>query len=134
MSLSEIHAANAAAANATTGAGTGTGAESPSRHEDAANESHQGRSNEAPFSPNNSERESEGWPFAEQDERESVEGELVERGKDFEGEEGDGGGAGGRARQRLKAGGRRIKAGQGREADLSVRYLITKVKTPHTSP
>lgn len=50
----------------------------------------------------------------------------------WEGEEGDGGGAGGRARQRMRAGGKRLQAGHGREADVSVRYLISKVKaTPN---
>lgn len=50
----------------------------------------------------------------------------------WDGEEGDGGGAGGRARQRMRAGGRRKQAGQWREADLSVRYLLTKVESPRT--
>ena len=49
----------------------------------------------------------------------------------WDGEEGDGGGAGGRARQRMRASGRRKQAGQWREADLSVRYLLTKVKPPY---
>lgn len=53
--------------------------------------------------------------------------EMVE--VDWEGEEGDGGGAGGRARQRMRAGGRRMQAGEGREADLSMIYLLSKVKT-----
>lgn len=39
----------------------------------------------------------------------------------------DGGGAGGRARQRMRAGGREREEKSGREADLSVRYLMTKV-------
>lgn len=39
----------------------------------------------------------------------------------------DGGGAGASARQRMRAGGKRTQAGEGREADLSVRYLMAKV-------
>lgn len=123
MSLSEIHAATAAAATTPAATAGNTGG-----HEEPAFETQQGGSNGPPVSADNSDRRSEAWPLAG---HERVEGAHVERGdKDWEGEEGDGAGAGGRARQRLKAGGRRITAGQGREADLSVRYLITKVETP----
>lgn len=119
MSLSEIQAAGAAA---TTGGGITSG------HEDAdKNYSQKGEGlDETPASVDPSDRESEEWPPAGQ----SVECDRIvdPGGKDWEGEEGDGGGAGGRARQRLKSGGRRMRAGQGREPDLSVRYLIAKVK------
>lgn len=121
MNLSEIQAAGAAA---TAGGGN------TSEHEETADKYHQqqggGRFDEMPASQGPSNRESEEWLPSGQD----LECDrIVETGgKDWEGEEGDGGGAGGRARQRLKSGGRKMRAGQGREPDLSVRYLIAKVR------
>lgn len=119
MNLSEIHAAAAAAAGNTSG------------YEETANNQHQeqgGGIGETPVSHHAPDRESEErLPAGQGAECDSI----VKTGdKEWEGEEGDGGGAGGRARQRLKSGGRRMRAGQGREPDLSVRYLIAKVKAP----
>lgn len=126
MSLSEIHAANAAAANpAAAAANAGSTAEDESTTANK-NRFQEGGPDETPVAaPDSSDHgSSEEWPPAGQD----VGYDVLESGDmDFEGEEGDGGGAGGRARQRLKAGGRKMQAGQGREADLSVRYLLAKV-------
>lgn len=126
MSLSEIQAAGAAA---TAGGDGGDGGHTSEREETTdKNHTQQGGAfGETPASQDPSDRDSEEWVSDGQ----GIECDrIVETGgKDWEGEEGDGGGAGGRARQRLKSGGRRVQAGQGREPDLSVRYLIAKVKT-----
>lgn len=140
MSLSEIHAANAAAANpAAADPAADAAAGATTRHEAAAADLTQHRQDagaeEVPAPPNRSDRgSSEEWPPAGSGQGVGFGYDVLESGDmDFEGEEGDGGGAGGRARQRLKAGGRRMQAGQGREADLSVRYLLTKVNSrPYT--
>lgn len=138
MSLSEIRAADAAAANPAAADPAGNAAAGTTiGHEAAAADKTQrhrqdGGPDEEPAPPDPSDRgSSEEWPPAGSGQDVGLGYDALESGNmDFEGEEGDGGGAGGRARQRLKAGGRRMQAGQGREADLSVRYLMTKVTYP----
>jgi len=113
MSLSEIHAANAAVANpavvdpaGNAVVGTTTGHEAV-----ATDDGHRqgGSLDEAPAPPPDpSDRDSsEEWPPVGSGQDVGFGYDVLESGDmDFEGEEGDGGGAGGRARQRLKAGGR----------------------------
>lgn len=93
--------------------------------EKSADQNKPGGTDEAPVAADGADQNEITWSSVGQ----GVESETGERVEvDWEGEEGDGGGAGGRARQRLRAGGKRLQAGQGREADLSVRFLISKVK------
>lgn len=107
MSLAEVHAARAAAAN-------------PDIPADEDKVNGQG---EVHLSSKRGEK-------CEGGADESLEGvgdvEWEEAGWQGEGGD-DGGGAGAGARQRMRAGGKRTQAGEGREADLSVRYLMAKV-------
>lgn len=121
MSLSELHASAVIAAGAT-----------PTTHADDkghVNKGDSGGSNEKRASPVKEEGEEEEEEDGEVGAGQGVAGTVEGREGVWDGEEGDGGGAGGRARQRMRAGGIIKQAGQRREADLSVRYLITKVNT-----
>lgn len=117
MNLSEVQDAAAAAASAA--------APESSLHEETGNQHDQSWLHGSLVSSDGVGKENDKRP-AVGDRNEFDATEVVE--VDWEGEEGDGGGAGGRARQRMRAGGRRMQAGEGRKADLSMIYLLSKVK------
>lgn len=116
MSLSEIQAAAAAAATTdvkSMDCGKNTGDQNETVTVNAR------------VSPDTAERENAGGVRG----RDVTSGAEAGEAEGWDAEEGDdGGGAGARARQRMRAGGRRKNAGHEREADLSVRYLMTKVR------
>ncbi|CAM9464665.1 unnamed protein product, partial [Hapterophycus canaliculatus] len=95
-----------------------------SRQEEPADRNQPGGTDDEPVSGGDADQNEDAWSSVGQG-VENCTGERVEVA--WEGEQGDGGGAGGRARQRMRAGGKRLQAGRGREADLSVRYLISKL-------
>lgn len=112
MSLAEINAATAAAANPDTIA-----------QQEKVNA--EGGMDLSPKRPKNDERGADGS-------LEGVGGVEWEEAGWQGGGGGDEGGAeaGEGARQRMRAGGTRNQTGEGREADLSVRYLMAKVHKP----
>ncbi|CAM9380713.1 unnamed protein product, partial [Ectocarpus sp. 12 AP-2014] len=118
MNLSEVQDAAAAAANAA--------APESSLHEETGNQHDQSGLHGSLDSSDGAGKEDDKRPVVG-DSNEFDATEVVE--VDWEGEEGDGGGAGGRARQRMRAGGRRMQAGEGREADLSMIYLLSKLRS-----